>query len=83
MTKNETPLRKPSVLMPGGKYVNLPVTGVQDCFVLLWNLGPNRVNEIRPDQVAAIYKQAGKLLKANAWQMPPKPKAEKAPAKKK
>ena len=90
MSKQETqraPRRAP-VLMPGGKYINLPVNMVQDAYVLLWNISPKGITRLNPQQIEAIYKQAGKILKANGWKFPAqekpsaKPKPKKARAKK-
>lgn len=70
MKKQEKQTRKPAVLMPGGKYVNMPVNKVNDAWVLLWNLSPKPLARLTPDQVHAIWMQAGKLLRANDWQLP-------------
>lgn len=56
--------------MPGGKYVNMPVTVIDDLWVLLWNLRPKPMARLTAVQIEAIYKQVGKLLKANKWHMP-------------
>ena len=64
-------------LMPGGKYVNLPISGVTDLYVLLWNIGPNTINKMTPDQAKAMLKQINKLMKASGYQLPTKAKAKK------
>ena len=69
--------RKPSELMPGGKYMNLPIVAVQDLYVLLWNIGPNTINKMTPDQAKAMYKQIGVLLKASGWRLPDQKKKAK------
>ena len=68
--KKEPIHRKPPARMPGGKYVNMPINQIEDCFVLLWNLSPKPMERLTSDQIQAIYKQAGKLLKSAGWKMP-------------
>ncbi|GAG84544.1 unnamed protein product [marine sediment metagenome] len=69
--KKEAPKKRaPVVLMPGGKYVNIPITKVQDVWVLLWNLSPKAFERLSPAQAHAIHKQVGLLLKASAWKLP-------------
>ena len=70
-------IRKAVQLMPGGKYINLPINTVTDLYVLLWNIGPNTINKMEPDQAQAMYKQIGKLLKLSGWQLPDQKKKAK------
>ena len=69
--------RKAVQLMPGGKYVNLPISGVTDLYVLLWNIGPNTINKMTADQAQAMLKQINKLMKQTGYRLPDQKKKAK------